>query len=143
MIAYLDTSVVLRILLEQRAPLNEWEVLHVGVSSALLRVECYRSLDRLWQQGLIIEEKLAAKSAATDQLMKRLDLLRLDERVLTMASRPLPTPLGTLDSLHLATAMLYRDNQPRDERPLYFATHDVSLARAARAMHFDVIGVTV
>lgn len=109
MIAYLDTSVVLRILLEQRAPLAEWQDLHVGVSSALLRVECYRSLDRLWQQGLVAEEKLAIKSAAIDALMKRLDLSDLDERVLAIASRPLPTPLGTLDALHLATAIVYRE----------------------------------
>ena len=143
MIAYLDTSVVLRILLEQVAPLKEWEDLHAGVASALLRVECYRSLDRLWQQGLVAEEKLAAKSAAIDSLMKRLDLLDVDERVLTIASRPLPTPLGTLDALHLATAILYREGQPADERPIVFATHDLALARAAKAMHFDVIGVPV
>lgn len=141
MIAYLDTSIVLRIVLEQSGPLEEWERLHAGVSSALLRVECYRSLDRLWQQGLIVEEKLAAKSAAIDVLMKRLDLLELDERVLAIASRPLPTPLGTLDALHLATAIVYREEQLGNERPILFATHDIALGEAARAMHFDVIGV--
>jgi predicted nucleic acid-binding protein len=75
--------------------------------------------------------------------MKRLDLLELDERVLAIASRPLPTPLGTLDALHLATAIVYREEQSRGERPIFFATHDIALADAARAMHFDVIGVTV
>jgi hypothetical protein len=38
--------------------------------------------------------------------------------------------------------MLYRAGQPPDERPILFATHDVALAAAAKAMHFDVIGVT-
>jgi hypothetical protein len=46
-----------------------------------------------------------------------------------------------LDALHLATAMLYRTTQSRDERPILFATHDVQLAKAAKAMLFDVIGV--
>lgn len=36
--------------------------------------------------------------------------------------------------------MTYRSAQPPDERPLLFATHDTQLARAARAMHFEVIG---
>ena len=143
MIAYLDTSVVLRIVLEQPAPLDEWAELHVGVSSALLTVECHRSLDRLWHLGHVVEEKLAAKSAAIAVLMRRLDLMQLDEHVLAIASRPLPTALGTLDALHLATAIIYRDAQSPDERPIYFATHDVALAVAAKAMHFDVIGVTV
>lgn len=143
MIAYLDTSVVLRIVLEQPAPLDEWTELHVGVSSALLPVECYRSLDRLWHLGHVIEEKLAVKSAAIEVLMRRLDLMQLDEHVLAIASRPLPTALGTLDALHLATAIIYRDAQSPDERPILFATHDVALAVAAKAMHFDVIGVTV
>lgn len=143
MIAYLDTSVVLRIVLEQPLPLKEWTDLHAGVSSTLLPVEGHRSLDRLWHLGYVVEEKLAAKSAAIDVLMKRLDLLQLDEHVLAIASRPLPVALGTLDALHLATAIIYRDAQPPDERPIIFATHDVALARAARAMHFDVIGVTV
>jgi len=141
-IAYLDTSVVLRIVLEQPLPLDEWTELHAGVSSMLLPVESHRSLDRLWHLGHIVEEKLAAKSAAIDVLMKRLDLLQLDEHVLAIASRPLPVALGARDALALATAIVYRDAQNPDERPVLFATHDVALARAAQAMHFDVIGDT-
>lgn len=140
MIAYLDSSVVLRIILEQPLPLSEWPDLEGGVSSALLAVECHRSLDRLWHQGYVVEEKLAGKSAAIDVLLKRLALIQLDENVLAVAARPMPTALGTLDALHLASAILYRNSQPSDERPIFFATHDVALARAARAMHFDVIG---
>lgn len=141
MIAYLDTSVVLRIVLEQPAPLLEWDDFHVGVSSKLLPVECYRSLDRLWLQGHVAEEKYTVKSTALGVLLARLDLMEIDERILAIASRPLPVALGTLDALHLATAVLYRDAQPRDERPIVFATHDLEQARAARAMHLDVIGV--
>ena len=143
MIAYLDTSVVLRIVLDQPAPLREWDELHLGVASAIIGVECHRSLDRLWHRGLVPEEKLAEKAAAIDVLLTRLDVMHLDPNVLALASRSFPVPLKTLDALHLASAMLYRNAQPRDERPIFFATHDIALAKAARAMHFDVIGVTV
>jgi predicted nucleic acid-binding protein len=142
-IAYLDTSVVLRVVLEQVGPLREWDELYAGVSSTLLKVECHRSLDRLWHGGSVAEEKIALKSAAIELLIRRLEMVELDERVLAIAARPLPVPLGTLDALHLATAVVFREAQPPDERPIVFATHDVALARAAKAMHFDVIGVTV
>jgi hypothetical protein len=39
--------------------------------------------------------------------------------------------------------MIYRSAQPSDERPILFATHDLALARAARAMHFEVIGAVL
>jgi predicted nucleic acid-binding protein len=141
-IAYLDTSVVLRVILEQAAPLPEWDELYAGVSSTLLRVECQRSLDRAWHHGSIAEETIALKGAAAEVLIRRLQLVDLDEQVLAVAGRPLPVPLGTLDAIHLATAIVFRNAQPTDERPIVFATHDIALARAARAMHFDVIGVT-
>jgi hypothetical protein len=47
-------------------------------------------------------------------------------------------PLGTLDVLHLATALIWRDHMG----PLpTLATHDAALGGAARAFGFAVIGV--
>ena len=57
-----------------------------------------------------------------------------------MASEPLPTVLGTLDAIHLASALLYRDAQPDDEPPIVIATHDRAFATAARILRFRVIG---
>ena len=57
--------------------------------------------------------------------------------VLGRAGEPLPTPLGTLDAIHLATALVWRD---RTGDPLVIATHDVALGLAARAFGFDVLG---
>jgi hypothetical protein len=48
------------------------------------------------------------------------------------------TQLGTLDALHVATALLWRDGRTPD---LVFATHDRQQARAARALGFEVLGV--
>lgn len=48
--------------------------------------------------------------------------------------------VGTLDAIHLATAMHYQELQSPDEPPIRFATHDLALARAARAMGLRVIG---
>jgi hypothetical protein len=48
------------------------------------------------------------------------------------------TPVKTLDALHLASALLWRE---RSGDPLVFATHDPQQARAARALGFDCAGV--
>lgn len=85
---------------------------------------------------------MTEKREIVAMFVKRLDLREIDERVLDLTSQPLPTSLATLDSIHLSTAMIYRAAHRNDGRIL-FATHDVALARAAKAMHFDVIGVTV
>ncbi|HEX8408126.1 MAG TPA: type II toxin-antitoxin system VapC family toxin [Thermoanaerobaculia bacterium] len=140
MIAYIDASVLMRIVLRQPEPLKEWNALERGVASALLTVEGYRTIDQLWHRNELTEAELAEKRSRFQTFLPRLDIRPLTETVLEAASLPLPTSLATLDAIHLATAILYRVSQPPDERPIVFATHDVQLARAARAMHFEVIG---
>ena len=67
-----------------------------------------------------------------------MDLVLLQRSVLSRASEPLPVPLGTLDALHLATALLWREQTGKD---LVMATHDASLALAARAFGMETLGV--
>jgi len=50
----------------------------------------------------------------------------------------MPMPIGTLDAIHLATALIWRDRMgPLPE----MATHDSALGAAARAFGFDVRGI--
>jgi len=58
--------------------------------------------------------------------------------VLSRASEPFPIPLGTPDALHLATALLWREQNGKD---LVMATHDGGLALAARAFGLETLGV--
>jgi len=57
---------------------------------------------------------------------------------LRRAAQPMPIPLGTLDAVHLATALLWQETRDED---LVLATHDRALALAARASGLHVIGV--
>lgn len=66
------------------------------------------------------------------------DLVRLRPPILARAADPFPTALGTLDALHLATALVWRD---RTGQALVMATHDVNLGLAERSFGFDVMGV--
>ena len=50
----------------------------------------------------------------------------------------MPMPLGTLDAVHLATALIWRDGMG----PLpTMATRDTALGLAARAFGFDARGI--
>ncbi|HZW01007.1 MAG TPA: hypothetical protein VFF55_05490, partial [Candidatus Deferrimicrobium sp.] len=62
-------------------------------------------------------------------------LIELDGRVLARAAEPFPTQLGTLDAIHLASALLARE-QIGDLR---FTGQDRELQTAARSMGFEIL----
>ena len=137
MIAYLDSSVLLRVVLGEAGALREWRQVSRPVVSPLLRVESLRTLDRMALTGILDDEGLARRREAVFRFVERCEHIDLDASVLERASQPFPTPLGTLDALHLSSAMLYRD---RTMEPIAFATHDLALARAARSAGFVILG---
>ncbi|HEU4385683.1 MAG TPA: type II toxin-antitoxin system VapC family toxin [Anaeromyxobacteraceae bacterium] len=137
MIAYLDSSVVLRIVLGQPGALGGWREVERGVTSELARLECLRTIDRLRLRHRLPAADVSAYLEELEATMAEIDLVELTRDVLRRAAEPVGAPLGTLDALHLATALLWRErNGPLDA----FATHDAELGRAARACGFDVLG---
>ncbi|MFQ5678348.1 MAG: type II toxin-antitoxin system VapC family toxin [Gemmatimonadota bacterium] len=137
MIAYLDSSVLLRVLLGEPDRLPEWPQVEGGVASALVPVECLRTLDRLRVVAHLPAEEIAVRRESVFRLTAEMELVEPTWRVLRRAAEPFPTPLGTLDAVHLATALLWAET---GERSLVLATHDRALALAARASGLEVIG---
>jgi predicted nucleic acid-binding protein len=137
-IAYVDSSVLLRILFGQKDALREWSAIARVIGSSLVEVECLRSLDRLRLRGGLPDEALAERREALLRLTMRMEFAEPNRSVLTRASEPFPTSLGTLDAIHLATAALWR--QERGEE-LVMATHDAELGIASRALGFRVVGL--
>lgn len=137
MIAYLDSSVLLRVVLGQRGRLREWGSVKEGIASAVAEVECLRTLDRLRHRGELRDRDVAVRREAVYRLLDEVTVVEPSRAILGRAGEPLPAPLGTLDAIHLATALAWRDTTGAD---LVFATHDAALGTAARAMGFQVIG---
>ncbi|MDO8834955.1 MAG: PIN domain-containing protein, partial [Vicinamibacterales bacterium] len=102
MMAYLDASVLLRIVLRQPDALEEWPRITRGVTSALTQVECLRTLDRLRIAQGVSDADIALRREAVYRLMDAVEVVELTAGVLARASQPMPTTLGTLDALHLA-----------------------------------------
>ena len=137
MIAYLDTSALLRIVLREAGALDDLRTYDGLVSSELIAVESARTLDRLRSQGALTMDEAAARTAAVNEWLEAVDLVLLRPPVLSRASEPMPLPVGTLDAIHLATALIWRDRVG----PLsQMVTHDAALGAAARAFGFDVRG---
>ena len=138
MIAYIDTSALLRIVLREPGALAELRTYDGLVSSELIAVESARTIDRLRLQGSLTAEEAAARLRTVHEWLEAIDLVLLRTPVLSRASEPMPMPLGTLDALHLATALIWRDRM--GSLPT-MATHDTALGLAAQAFGFDVRGI--
>lgn len=138
-IAYLDSSVLLRVVLRQPEPLAEWATLDAAVSSRLLRVECLRAVDRVRIHSRVEDAAFAVVRSELLDALDRIDAIDLDEGVLDRAAERFETSLGTLDAIHLASALAARTRVPE----LVFATHDRALAIGAKAEGFPIVGVAI
>jgi hypothetical protein len=65
MIAYVDSSVLLRKVLGQPGSLKEWRSIQTGVASALVETECLRTLDRPRLRANLPDRDLAGRGAGS------------------------------------------------------------------------------
>lgn len=123
---YLDTSVALaQILAEDRAPPETlWR--EPLISSRLLEYE-------IWTR--VHGRKLGSSHGdAARSLLSRVSMIELSPLVLTRALEPFPTPVRTLDALHLASMEFLRVHG----QTVSLASYDTRLLGAARAMRFTI-----
>jgi predicted nucleic acid-binding protein len=134
---YVDASVLLRIVLKQPGELPEWGQLTDPISSQLIRIEGLRTIDRARVLQELDDDELAEARDRFLGQIQAFDLIPLDPSVLDRAEDPFPVALGTLDAMHLSTAILAREGRVIDG----FATHDRDLGRAAKSEGFAVYGL--
>ena len=134
---YVDSSIVLRRLRKEAAPLPGWGEWDRAYASVLLRVEIFRTIDRLRLGGRINDVEMVEMIGRGQEIMAAIALVALDERILERGAQSFATALGTLDALHLATALRLVDAGSME---LTFLTHDAELAIAARSVNFEVEG---
>lgn len=139
---YIDASVLLRVILDEPRQLDEWDDLEAPVTSALIEVEGLRTIDRAARRAThprrrpLNDNQVHAARTLLYQSLELFDRIEVEPAILSRAGY-LAGPLGTLDSLHLATALAWKD---RIGRTPVMATHDPELARAAHRHGLPVIG---
>ncbi|MCK6571694.1 type II toxin-antitoxin system VapC family toxin [Myxococcota bacterium] len=134
---YLDSSVILRAAFGEPGAFRGWPRVSYGVSSRLAALECLRTLDRRRVRTSLSDTALARVRGTVLDLLSRLALVPLSPVIVARAAEPFPTALGTLDALHLATALHW---QAATGDVLTFVSHDDELSTAARACGFETVG---
>jgi len=136
-LCYLDSSVLLRVIFKERGALPEFRKISHAVSSDLLRVECLRTIDRIRLEKSLTEEEYLRRTALFFDFQRNIELIPVTREILTRASQPFPTSLGTLDAIHLASCVLYRE---RAGAGIAMCTHDMALSRASSALGLQTLG---
>lgn len=123
---YLDTSVALAHLLaeDRRPPDALWA--ESLVASRLLESELWV---RLNARGLTSSHGEGAR-----RIVERVAIVELLPNVLARALEPFPTPVRTLDALHLASFAFVLERDPR----LRLASYDDRLVASARTLGYTV-----
>jgi len=123
---YLDSSAIVKLAVRESesAPLRRYlRRKRPLVTSALARTEVARAL-------LPFGEDAVARGA---DVLQRLDVVRINDRVLRAAGALLPLELRSLDAIHLATATQLGDDLTR------ICTYDERMAAAAADLGLTVV----
>ena len=124
-VTYVDSSAIVKLAVAEpesaalRRALSRRQTL---VTSALARTEVARALLALGPEAV----------RRGDEVLRRLQLLRVNDRVLSDAGRLEPAELRSLDAIHLATAQQFGTSLKR------VVTYDARMADAARALGWSV-----
>jgi uncharacterized protein len=125
-VTYLDSSAIVKLAVEEpesaalRRYLRRRRPL---VSSALARTEVARALLPLGEAGL----------RRGGDVLSRLELIRVNDRILTIAGALPPAELRTLDAIHLATAQQLEADLAR------LITYDERMSAAAETIGWPVV----
>ncbi len=125
-VTYLDSSALVKLAIAEpeSAALRQYlRRRRPYLVSALARTEVARALLPLGP----------AAARRGEEVLARVELIRVSDRVLTLAGSLLPAALRSLDAIHLATAQLLGEDLAR------VVTYDERMADAARAVGWSVI----
>ncbi len=138
MTVYVDSSAVLRVLFGHHSAYGKFGRWNEAGSNELLRIECNRTMYRLRLESKITDETLSEYQAAFSDFLETISIIDLNSSIIEKAAGPFSTIVGSLDAIHLATALLWKEDMEAD---IHVLTHDAQLAVAARAAGLKVIGI--
>lgn len=134
---YVDSSVIVRIAFDEPGKVKGLSQFSSLATSELSQVELRRVLDWFRLTAKPTDSQLIEVGDKMETIKKILASLNLTQAVLLRAGHPLPVALGTLDAIHLASALIWQDVVTK---PVTMITHDVQLAKASRMMSLEVLG---
>ena len=134
---FLETSVLLRFLFAEPNSLNDLTQKPYFVASELIRLEALRTIDRMRLTQGLQSHDVANRMRGVNEFLRYVETIPVQSSVIERASLPFPTPIRSLDALHLSSALLWKQSKKKE---LVFLTHDIELAQAAQALGLEVEG---
>jgi hypothetical protein len=135
MVAYLDSSVLLRHILLGEAAIQQALACDRVISSELIEIECRRVIQRCRMHGELDDEGLVTAMDRLARVLRGIFLVSLNEQIKKRAMGAFPVSVKTLDALHLSSALLLAEREP-DTAVLVFS-HNTGMNRCARALGFQ------
>jgi predicted nucleic acid-binding protein len=124
-IAYLDSSAIVKLVVretESKALIQYLRGRRPLVSSALARTEVARAVLPLGVRAI----------QRSHEVLDRVELIRVSDRILTLAGTILPPEVRSLDAIHLATATLLGPSVRA------IVTYDARMSAVARSLGMTV-----
>jgi predicted nucleic acid-binding protein len=125
MIAYFDSSVLLAILFNeerQDEAYSYWSNATTKVSSILLKIETIISLRRMYERNKqkLDSNWLSEKTKELDEYLTEINYRIIDEEIeqFIYLKKEL-SKCRSLDAIHIATALMYRENNRNENIQLY------------------------
>ena len=134
--AFLDSSVILRVILNEPHQLKEFKQVEKGFCSQIAKLECLRTLDRLHFSIRANEKEILSWREIFYEIYAKLTVIPVTAQVIDLASQPLGFSLKSLDAIHLITCQLLQRSVT--QMPMF--THDTKLAAAVKSIGIKVFG---
>lgn len=136
MVAYLDSSVLLKHILNGGEEISQVFECDSVVSSELLEIECRRVIHRYRLEKYLDDSGYITAIDRLEKILIGVSLLSMTEEIKKRASQAFPVIIKTLDALHLASALIFQSVW--SEETLFVFSFDRGLNRCARAMGLAV-----
>ncbi len=137
MICYLDSSVVLRNIFNADNAYKEFDSFSKIGSSELLIIECNRVIDRYRLESVLNDSQVASVKEFLKKLIEGIYIIELSESIKTRAADTFPTIIGTLDALHVSTAIAWQEYENNEE--MMIVSHDRQMNICAKALGYKII----
>jgi PIN domain len=136
MVAYLDSSVLLRHILLGDSGIEHVFAVGRVISSELLEIECNRVLHRYRLQNDLDDDGYIEASNRLEHILNSVSIIRLSPKVKKRSKEAFPVIIKTLDALHLSSALIF--HEARQEESLLIFSYDIGMNRCAKSLGFAV-----
>ncbi|HPB80717.1 MAG TPA: PIN domain-containing protein [Spirochaetota bacterium] len=137
MICYLDSSVVLRNIFNADNAYREFDSFSKIGSSELLVIECNRVIDRYRLENILTDSQVASAKDFLKKIIEGIYIIGINESIKARAADTFPTIIGTLDAIHVSTAIVWQEYENNEEMTI--VSHDRQMNICVKALGYHII----